>query len=125
MKKVLVIEDETPIRDNLRRFLSLEGYLVVTAENGAVGVELARREVPDLVFCDVMMPELNGYQVLSIMQGDPRLAGIPFVFLTASAEKENMVQGLALGAWAYVTKPFDLAELASRLKNDWLPSVCA
>lgn len=122
MATVLVIEDEAPIRENLERFLALEGYAVESAENGARGMECIRARRPDLILCDVMMPVKTGFEVLAELRGDPLLARIPFVFLTASAEKDDISKGLDLGAADYVTKPFNLTELAAlvrrRLKED-------
>ena len=122
MATVLVIEDEAPIRENLERFLALEGYAVESAENGARGMERIRTRRPDLILCDVMMPVKTGFEVLAELRGDPLLARIPFVFLTASAEKDDISKGLDLGAADYVTKPFNLTELAAlvrrRLKED-------
>jgi DNA-binding response OmpR family regulator len=111
MATILIIEDEAPIRANLVRFLSLEGYRVVQAENGRIGCELARCEAPDLIFCDVMMPEMDGFAVIRDLRADPATAGIPFVFLTASAEKDDIRLGVELGADDYVTKPFNIADL--------------
>lgn len=112
---VLVIEDEAPIRANLLRFLALEGYRTLGAENGRIGLELARNGMPDLILCDVMMPEMDGFAVLNAIMGDPKIRHIPFIFLTASAEKEALVAGLKLGARDYVTKPFQISELAELL----------
>lgn len=117
MATVLVIEDETPIRENLGRFLAFEGYSVQSAENGARGMECIRDRRPDLILCDVMMPVMTGFEVLAELRKDPLLAGIPFVFLTASAEKDDISKGLGLGAADYVTKPFNLTELAELVRR--------
>lgn len=117
MAVVLVIEDEAPIRDNLRRFLRLEGYAVIEAENGRAGLERALAERPDLILCDVMMPELDGFAVLRRLREEPATKSIPFFFLTASAEKDDNRLGRELGADEYVTKPFVLAELAALLRR--------
>lgn len=117
MATVLVIEDEAPIRENLERFLALEGYAVESAENGARGMERIRTRRPDLILCDVMMPVKTGFEVLAELRGDPLLARIPFVFITASAEKEDISKGLDLGAADYVTKPFNLTELAALVRR--------
>lgn len=111
MAKILVVEDENDIRSNLRRFLQLEGHQVIEAENGRVGVEAAVAHIPDLIICDLMMPELDGFSVLREIRGNPRTGHIVFCFLTASAEKGTRLKGLAQGADEYITKPFDLAEL--------------
>ena len=117
MATVLVIEDEAPIRENLERVLALEGYAVESAENGARGMERIRTRRPDLILCDVMMPVKTGFEVLAELRGDPLLARIPFVFITASAEKEDISKGLDLGAADYVTKPFNLTELAALVRR--------
>lgn len=117
MPLILVIEDETPIRDNLKRFLALEGYSVLDASNGAIGLAMVREHKPDLILCDVMMPEMTGFEVLQHVRRDIPLAGIPFIFITASAEKESISHGLELGAMDYVTKPFVLTELAALIRK--------
>jgi DNA-binding NarL/FixJ family response regulator len=105
MKKILVIEDEPEMRRNITALLRYKDYQPVAAENGRLGVELARREKPDLILCDVMMPELDGYGVLRTLQADTKLASIPFIFLTARGEKEDLRSGMNLGADDYLTKP--------------------
>jgi CheY-like chemotaxis protein len=117
MATVLVIEDEAPIRENLERFLALEGHVVDSAENGERGMERIRARRPDLILCDVMMPLMTGFEVLAELRRDPALAAIPFVFLTASAEKDNISKGLDLGAADYVTKPFNLLELGALVRR--------
>ncbi|HPN70198.1 MAG TPA: response regulator [Saprospiraceae bacterium] len=120
-KKILVIEDNYEVRDNLCEILELTGYEVVSAENGVVGVRHAMSESPDLILCDVMMPELDGYGVLKILNSNPKLMDIPFMFLTAKAEKTDFRRGMSLGADDYITKPFDdvdlLEAIESRLKK--------
>jgi len=111
MPRILVIEDEAPIRANVRRFLGLLGHEVEDAADGRAGLEAARARPPDLVLCDILMPELDGFGVLAALRADPATAGIPFVFLTASADKREHADGLAKGADAYVTKPFHLKDL--------------
>jgi DNA-binding NarL/FixJ family response regulator len=105
MKKILVIEDEPEMRRNITALLAYKDYEPIAAPNGRLGVELARREVPDLILCDVMMPELDGYGVLRALQADAKLALIPFIFLTAKGEKEDLRSGMNLGADDYLTKP--------------------
>jgi len=112
MALVLVIEDETPIRDNLKRFLRLEGYDVLEAPNGVIGIAMVRQHQPDLVLCDVMMPKMTGFEVLSLMRQDLACIKTPVIFLTASADKDSIEKGMQLGALDYVTKPFILSELA-------------
>src|SRR5262245_33079242 len=111
MPTVLVIEDEAPIRRNLSRLLTAEGYRVVTAPEGATGVVTAREQLPDLIICDILMPQMDGYAVLAALRAEQGTAAIPVVFLTASADKEDRNRGLASGARDYVTKPFKLREL--------------
>ncbi len=121
MKKILVIEDNADVRENLKEILALSNYEVFAAENGKIGVEVALRESPDLILCDVMMPELDGFGVLHILSRDRRTADVPFLFLTAKAEKEDFRRGMSLGADDYITKPFDdialLETIESRLKK--------
>ncbi len=116
MPRILVIEDEVAIRDNLVRFLRLEGYEVSAAGDGNDGLEQARTLRPDLILCDVMMPGRDGFGVLEALKADPATAALRFVFVTASAEKEQLQHGLSLGASAYVTKPFVLPELAAFIR---------
>lgn len=116
-KTILVIEDEAPIRDNLRRFLALEGYTVAAEANGALGLARALAAPPDLILCDVMMPEKNGFEVLAELRRTPALVQVPFIFLTASADRESVARGIALGAADYVTKPFDLTALAALIRR--------
>ncbi|MFO1500013.1 MAG: response regulator transcription factor [Verrucomicrobiota bacterium] len=111
MKKILVIEDEPEMRRNIAALLRYYEHEPITAENGRVGVETARREKPDLILCDVMMPELDGYGVLKTLQADPSLAPTPFIFLTAKGERDDLRSGMNLGADDYVTKPFAHADL--------------
>jgi CRP-like cAMP-binding protein/CheY-like chemotaxis protein len=111
MKKILIIEDNKEVRENTAEILELAGYKAITGENGKVGVDLAKKENPDLIICDVMMPELDGFGVLHVLGKNPATASIPFIFLTAKAEKEDMRKGMNLGADDYLTKPFDDLEL--------------
>jgi DNA-binding NarL/FixJ family response regulator len=105
MKKILVIEDEPEMRRNITALLRYKEYEAVAAANGRLGVEMAGREKPDLILCDVMMPELDGYGVLRALQADSKLALIPFIFLTAKGEKHDLRSGMNLGADDYLTKP--------------------
>ena len=121
MKKILVIEDEDFVRENILELLDVEGFEAIGAENGQVGVNLAKGIIPDLILCDVMMPGLDGYGVLRAIRQDALTASIPFIFLTAKAAKADFRQGMELGADDYITKPFTRAELlgaiTSRLKK--------
>jgi CheY-like chemotaxis protein len=107
MKRILIIEDNTDVRENLAEILTLSGYTVETASNGKIGVEMALLNPPDLILCDIMMPELDGYGVLHIVSRNAKTADVPFVFLTAKAEKEDFRRGMSLGADDYINKPFD------------------
>ena len=111
MKRILVIEDEPEMRRNITTLLRYHDYEPIEAENGRKGLELARREKPDLILCDVMMPEMDGYGVLQALQQDEGLALIPFVFLTAKGDKDDLRSGMNLGADDYLTKPVANAHL--------------
>ncbi|WP_333821427.1 response regulator, partial [Ohtaekwangia sp.] len=116
MKKILLIEDNPEVRENTQEILSLANYDVVTAENGKIGVDLALKEKPDLIICDIMMPELDGYGVLHILNKKPETASIPFIFLTAKTEKMDIRKGMNLGADDYLTKPFDDTDLLNAIE---------
>jgi CRP/FNR family transcriptional regulator, polysaccharide utilization system transcription regulator len=111
MKKILLIEDNQEIRENTAEILSLANYQVLEAEHGKAGVELAKKEKPDLIICDIMMPQLDGYGVLHMLSKNPETSSIPFIFLTAKSEKEDFRKGMNLGADDYLIKPFDDLEL--------------
>ncbi len=116
MKLILVIEDNLDVRENIAEILDLSGYKTLEAENGKIGVALARSHKPDLILCDVMMPELDGFGVLKILNNTPGLSHIPFMFLTAKAEKSDFRKGMGLGADDYITKPFDDVELLEAIE---------
>src|SRR5262245_21879305 len=105
MKKILIIEDLAPMRRTLALMLEMEGFEVLTAENGRTGLAKARENKPDLVLCDVMMPELDGHAVIQALRAGPDTATIPFIFLTARADKGDMRVGMNFGADDYLTKP--------------------
>ena len=105
MNKLLLIEDQPQMRANLVLILQLNGFTVLSAENGREGLEVARSERPDLILCDVMMPELDGYGVLEALRTDDDTASIPFIFLTAKGEARDQRAGMKLGADDYLTKP--------------------
>ena len=117
MKKILVIEDNAEVRENLEEILELSGYDVISAEDGTDGVEKAVANNPDLILCDVMMPKLDGFGVLNILSKRPQTADIPFIFLTAKAEKGDFRRGMNLGADDYVTKPFFKDELLAVMET--------
>ncbi|GHC53662.1 response regulator [Ulvibacter litoralis] len=125
MKKILIIEDNEDVRENTADILELAKYEVITAENGKVGVEKIKQHTPDLIICDIMMPELNGYDVLEIVSNTKSTRSIPFIFLTAKTEKRDMRKGMNLGADDYLTKPFEENDLLEAVhcriqKNDFL-----
>lgn len=117
MKKILLIEDDTIMRENTAEILELAQYQVTTASNGRVGSTLAKELRPDLIICDIMMPELDGYGVLHILSKDPKTASIPFIFLTAKAEKSEIRKGMDLGADDYLIKPFEDTELLNAIES--------
>jgi DNA-binding response OmpR family regulator len=117
MKKILLIEDNIDIRENTSEILSLAGYSVSTAENGKLGVDIAQRIKPDLIICDIMMPELDGYGVLHILNKNADTSSIPFIFLTAKTEKTDIRKGMTLGADDYLTKPFDDTDLLNAIET--------
>lgn len=111
MNRILVIDDNTDIRENTAEILGLAGYEAYTAENGKRGMEMAIKEKPDLIICDIMMPELDGYGVLHLLRKNAETEHIPFIFLTAKAERGDFRKGMEMGADDYITKPFDDLEL--------------
>ena len=117
MKTILLIEDDADMRDNTAEILELASYRVLKAENGRRGVDIARKEKPDLVLCDIMMPELDGYSVLHMLGRDPATAEVPFIFLSAKAERGDVRKGMELGADDYLTKPFEESELLNAIEG--------
>src|SRR5690349_7281782 len=115
MATILVIEDEPEMRRNLLTILKLEKFQATGAENGRQGVDLAKKSKPDLILCDVMMPELDGYGVLQALRQDPATVTTPFIFLTAKGEKPDIRAGMNLGADDYLTKPVGKADLLSAI----------
>ncbi|MEO1401142.1 MAG: response regulator [Cyanobacteria bacterium J06635_1] len=115
MNKILVIEDEAQVRENIREILELNDYTVLSADNGQAGLQVAQTQLPDLVLCDVMMPVMDGYGVLESLRQTTQTATIPFVFLTAKADRANLRQGMNLGADDYLTKPFETRELLAAI----------
>src|SRR4030095_4389892 len=116
MKSVLVIDDNADIRENTAEILDLAGYKTFTAENGKRGVEIAMKEKPSLIVCDIMMPELDGYGVLHLLRKNPATENIPFIFLTAKTERGDFRKGMEMGADDYITKPFDDIELLNAIE---------
>ncbi len=121
MEKVLIIEDEVNLRHNLQEILESNGYRTLTAANGRAGIEIAKAQLPDLILCDVIMPELDGYGVLNSLRQEQTTIIIPIILLTAQAEICSQRHGMELGADDYLTKPFETSELlraiASRLER--------
>ena len=117
MKHLLLIEDNAEIRENTAEILELAGYKVQTAENGKVGVEMALENKPDLIICDIMMPVLDGYGVLHLINKNETLKGIPFIFLTAKSERSDFRKGMEMGADDYITKPFTDVELLTAVES--------
>ena len=117
MKKILLIEDNDHIRENTSEILEMSNYKVFSAENGKTGVELALREKPDLIICDIMMPVLDGYGVLHMVQKNTTTRNIPFIFLTAKTERSDLRKGMELGADDYITKPFSGTELLNAVEG--------
>ena len=111
-----MIEDNAEVRENIAEILELSNYKVVTAEDGKKGVELALNEMPDLIVCDIMMPVLDGYGVLHLLNKHIETYGIPFIFLTAKSEKTDLRKGMEMGADDYITKPFDGIELLNAIE---------
>ncbi len=116
MKRILLIEDNKDMRENTKEILELANYKVFATKNGKEGVEVAQKEKPDLVICDIMMPVLDGYGVLHLLAKNDATASIPFIFLTAKAERSELRKGMEMGADDYVTKPFDDIELLNAIE---------
>ena len=117
MKTILIIEDNNDIRESTAEILELAGYQVYQAENGKTGVDLAYQQKPDVILCDIMMPELDGYGVLYMLSKNADTASIPFIFLTAKAERVDFRKGMEMGADDYLTKPFDDIELLNAIES--------
>lgn len=117
MKKILLIEDDTALRENTAELLELSGYEVFTAPNGKIGIEKAKKQQPDIIVCDIMMPEIDGYGVLEAMAQNEGTSHIPFIFLSAKTEHKEIRKGMDMGADDYLTKPFDEQELLSAVES--------
>lgn len=110
MKTVLVIEDNLILRDNACEMLELKGYKAISAGNGKTGIASARTNRPDIIICDILMPEADGYEVFDALKSDPVTSVIPFIFLTASAHKQDIDDRLGVGSVGYIRKPFEAKE---------------
>jgi two-component system, sensor histidine kinase and response regulator len=117
MKKILVIEDDKSVRETILQLLATGDFKLLAAANGRIGVELAQEQNPDLILCDVIMPELDGYKVLKKLRENPATATIPFIYLTGRSEKNDFRQGMELGADDYLTKPFTQNELIAAITS--------
>jgi len=117
MRKVLLIEDDSVLRENTAELLGLSDYKVVTASNGKKGVKAAKTFIPDVIVCDIMMPELDGYGVLEELIKDETTMHIPFIFLSAKTEKDDIRKGMNLGADDYLTKPFEEKDLINAIES--------
>lgn len=117
MKTILVIEDNKDVRENIEEILQLSDYKVITAADGKKGVDMAIKKNPDLIICDIMMPVLDGYGVLHSLSKRSETASIPFIFLTAKTERNDLRKGMEMGADDYITKPFDDAELLNAVET--------
>lgn len=117
MKKILVIEDEGQTRENLATILRMEGFDPLTASDGREGLDLAKRHIPHLILCDVMMPGMDGYAVLEALRANAETVSIPFIFLTAKGDRKDLRAGMDLGADDYLTKPATAAELLSSIET--------
>ena len=117
MKTVLVIEDNADIRENACEMLELEGYKVIFAVNGKAGIEFAKQNKPDIILCDILMPEVDGYEVFNELKKDSVTAHIPFIFLTASVERNEIEVGFGMGAKGYIKKPFEAKGFFDTIKR--------
>src|SRR5680860_491397 len=115
MKKILLIEDDVTVRENTAELLELSEYEVITANDGRQGSIKAQSELPDLIICDIMMPEMDGYGVLQELSENNQTANIPFIFLSAKTEHKDIRRGMDLGADDYLTKPFEEVDLLSAI----------
>jgi len=117
MKTILLIEDDLALRENTAELLELSDYTVITAPNGKVGIEMAMQYIPDIIICDIMMPEVDGYGVLEAVTSHEKTTYIPFIFLSAKTEHKEIRKGMDLGADDYLTKPFDEDDLISAIES--------
>jgi len=117
MKTILLIEDNINIRENLAEILELSGYKVMKAEGGKQGVAFAFESTPDIILCDIMMPDLDGYGVIHMIQNNPATQNVPFIFLTAKTERADVRRGMELGADDYITKPFNSTEVLKAIES--------
>lgn len=117
MKRILLIEDTEEIRENVAEILELHDYAIVTACDGAQGLQLAYEHKPDVIVCDVKMPKMTGFELLATLRSNPGTAAIPFIFISASAQESDIEKGRESGAFAYLTKPFTTEDLLRLIEN--------
>ncbi|MCD9015139.1 response regulator [Parachryseolinea silvisoli] len=117
MKTILVIEDNPEIRENTAEILELSGFKVVTASSGQEGLAMTYDPMPDIILCDIMMSQIDGYEVIRQLKRNPLTASIPFVYLTAKVEKDELKLAMDLGACAYIRKPFDADDLVRTVNH--------
>jgi len=116
-QKILVIEDQEDVRENIVELLELSNYEVSSASDGKMGVKMALDTPPDLILCDIMMPGMDGYEVLYLLSKNPNTSSLPFIFLTAKAEKQDFRKGMSMGADDYITKPFEEMDLLGAIER--------
>ena len=119
MKTILLIEDNNEILENFTEYLELEGYRILGARSGQQGIELAVKFIPDLIICDVLMPEMDGYEVLHSLLETSATYQVPFIFSTSMSERVDRSEALSLGADDYIIKPFDMEALLKMIKT-WI-----
>lgn len=116
MTTILLIEDNASLRRNIAQILTIEGCRVLTAADGVAGLERLREQTPDLILCDIMMPQMGGYEVLSRVRAEPSTASLPFIFLTAKGDMPDLRLGMSLGADDYLPKPVESADLLTAIR---------
>ncbi|GAB3958428.1 hypothetical protein GCM10028805_52740 [Spirosoma harenae] len=119
--QILLIEDDVQMRENVEELLTLEGFQVETATNGREGICQALLHTPDLILCDIMMPEVSGYQVLEVVRSNRLISKVPFIFLTAKSDPTDLRRGMELGADDYLTKPFTFQNLLTTIESQLKP----
>jgi CheY-like chemotaxis protein len=117
MNTILIIEDNLEILENISEILELSNFRVIVAKNGREGITEATEKQPDVILCDIMMPLVNGYEVLNVLRKNPTTVNIPFIFVTASGEKKEVEAAMDLGANGYLRKPFDSDELVNLINK--------
>ncbi len=117
MKRILIVEDNDAIREELQDILEMEGFFVFSAENGQIGIDIAKKELPSLIITDILMPYKNGFELFEEINGNQKTKGIPVIFLTANASKDALVKGLRMGAKDYIVKPVSSDDLVQAINN--------